>query len=86
MHSTKRSSSTYGVSHTLRVHSQALMGTLQRARFREMPGRALAAASESTVVKPFCRIRHDSRFARFLQRSSVHHGIVQTGRMLQCPS
>lgn len=67
-------------------HGRTFMAALQRTRVREVSGMALAAASRSAMVKPFCKIRHDSRFARLLQRPSVHHGIVQTGRMLQCPS
>ncbi len=51
-----------------------------------IPGMAVGSVFRSAVLRPLCRIRNTDRFVRAMSKSSIHHSIMHSGRVFECPT
>ncbi len=51
-----------------------------------IPGMAAGSVFRSSVLRPLCRIRNTDRFVRAMSKDSIHHSILHSGRVFECPT
>lgn len=49
-------------------------------------GTVAGSVFRSSVLRPLCRIRNTDRFARAMSKDSIHHSIMHSGRVFECPT
>lgn len=58
----------------------------ERSPSSGVPGMAAGSVFRSTVLRPLCRIRNTDRFVRAMSKDSIHHSILHSGRVFECPT
>lgn len=58
----------------------------ERAPGSGVLGMVSGSVFRSSALRPLCRIRNTDRFVRAMTKDSIHHSILHSGRVFECPT